>query len=161
IAIPAELWAELGGFDELFVPAYGEDADLAMRIRSRGKEVWFQPQSRVIHYEGRTSGTDAKAGVKAYQEINSRKLYLRWRETLATHRANGDSPYFERERGVRKRALVVDATTPTPKQDAGSVTTTLTLRLFQDLGYKPYYAPQDNFLFDAEQTPELLRFGVE
>ena len=23
-----------------------------------GRELWFQPQSRVVHYEGRTSGTD-------------------------------------------------------------------------------------------------------
>jgi len=161
IAVPADLWADLGGFDELFVPAYCEDADLALRIRAHGKDVWFQPQSRVVHYEGRTSGTDTKSGAKAYQEINGKKLFLRWRETLAAHRANGDSPYFERDRGVHKRALVVDATTPTPKQDAGSVTTTLTLRLFQDLGYKPYYAPQDNFLFDPTHSPELLRLGVE
>jgi O-antigen biosynthesis protein len=161
IAMPAALWTELGGFDEFFAPAYCEDADLAMRVRAHGKEVWLQPQSRVIHYEGRTSGTDATSGVKAYQEVNSRKLHLRWRDTLAAHRANGDSPYFERERGVRKRALVVDATTPTPKQDAGSVTTTLTLRLFQQLGYKPYYVPQDNFLFEPAHTPDLLRLGVE
>ncbi len=161
IAIQAELWRELGGFDELFVPAYCEDADLALRIRAAGRDVWYQPQSRVIHYEGRTSGTDTKSGAKAYQEINGKKLFLRWRETFAGHRANGDSPYFERDRGVRKRALVVDATTPTPKQDAGSVTTTLTLKLFQELGYKPYYAPQDNFLFEPEHTPNLLRLGVE
>lgn len=161
IALPADLWAELGGFDDTFAPAYCEDVDLALRVRARGREVWFQPQSRVIHYEGRTGGTDTSSGVKAYQAINSKKLYLRWRETLATHRANGDAPYFEREREVHKRALVVDATTPTPKQDAGSVTTTLTLRLFQQLGYKAYYAPQDNFLFDAAHTPDLLRIGVE
>jgi GT2 family glycosyltransferase len=161
IAVPAELWEAVGGFDELFIPAYCEDSDLALRLRARGKQIWYQAQSRVIHYEGRTSGTDAKSGVKAYQEINGKKLFLRWREALATHRANGDSPYFERERDVCKRALVVDATTPTPKQDAGSVTTTLTLKLFQQLGYKAYYAPQDNFLFEPAHTPDLLRLGVE
>ena len=161
IAVPAELWADLGGFDEMFAPAYCEDSDLASRVRAHGREVWYQAQSRVIHYEGRTSGTDTATGIKAYQEINSRKLYLRWRRTLLTHRANGEAPYFERERDVHARALVVDATTPTPRQDAGSVTTTQTLRLFQDLGYKVYYAPQDNFLFDPAHTPELLRLGVE
>lgn len=161
IAVPAELWRSVGGFDELFVPAYCEDADLALRIRAAGREIWFQPLSRVIHYEGRTAGTDTKSGVKAHQETNTKKLFLRWRETLTTHRANGDAPYFERERGVTKRALVVDATTPTPKQDAGSVTTMQTLALFQQLGYKMYYAPQDNFLYDAAHTPALLRIGIE
>jgi GT2 family glycosyltransferase/glycosyltransferase involved in cell wall biosynthesis len=161
VAVPAESWHALGGFDELFVPAYCEDADLALRIRAAGRKVWYQPQSRVIHYEGRTSGTDTGEGAKAYQAINAKKLYLRWRDTLADHRPNGEAPYFERERHVRRRALVVDATTPTPKQDAGSVTTLLTLRLFQDLGYKTHYAPQDNFLFEPAHTPELLRLGIE
>jgi GT2 family glycosyltransferase/glycosyltransferase involved in cell wall biosynthesis len=161
IAIPADLWRQLGGFDELFVPAYGEDSDLALRLRAAGREVWFQAQSRVIHYEGRTSGTDTRVGIKAYQEINAKKLFLRWRDSLATHRTNGEAPYFERDRLTRKRALVVDATTPTPKQDAGSVTTTLTLRLFDQLGYKPYYTPQDNFLYEPAHTPDLLRLGVE
>ena len=161
IAIPVALWREVGGLDELYVPAYGEDADLALRLRAAGREVWYQAQSRVIHYEGRTSGTDTRSGVKAYQEVNARKLLLRWRETLCSHRPNGEAPYFERDRFVRKRALVVDATTPTPKQDAGSVTTTLTLRLFGELGYKPYYTPQDNFLYEPAHTPDLLRLGVE
>ncbi len=161
VAIPAEVWRELGGFDAMFAPAYCEDSDFCLRLRASGRAVWYQPASRVIHYEGRTSGTDTAGGVKAYQRINAGKLFLRWRETLATHRANGEAPYFERERGVRRRALIVDATTPTPKQDAGSVTTTLTLRLFRDLGYKPHFAPQDNFLFLPEHTPALQAIGVE
>ncbi len=161
VAVPAAVWRELGGLDELYVPAYCEDSDLALRIRATGREIWYQAQSRVIHYEGRTSGTDTRSGVKAYQEVNSRKLFLRWHDTLTTHRPSGEAPYFERDRGVRKRALVVDATTPTPKQDAGSVTTTLTLRLFDQLGYKPYYTPQDNFLYEPAHTPDLLRLGVE
>ena len=161
IALPTKLFHALGGFDTHFAPAYCEDADLAMRVRESGHQVWFQPQSRVVHYEGRTSGTDTSQGVKAYQIVNSRKLFLRWRERLATHRPNGEAPFLERERQSVRRALIVDATTPTPRQDAGSVTTTLTLRLFQQLGYKAQFVPQDNFLYDPEHTPDLLRAGVE
>lgn len=161
VAIPADVWREFGGFDEMFAPAYCEDSDLCLRLRQSGRAVWYQPLSRVIHYEGRTSGTDTASGVKAYQLVNSGKLFLRWRERLTAHRPNGEAPYFERERDVRRRALIVDATTPTPKQDAGSVTTTLTLRLFRDLGYKPHFAPQDNFLFEPNHTPALQAMGVE
>ncbi len=161
VAVPRDLWCELGGFDAAFAPAYCEDSDLCLRIRAHGRAVWYQPTSRVIHYEGRTSGTDIASGVKAYQRVNAGKLFLRWRETLAAHRANGEAPYFERERDVRRRALIVDATTPTPKQDAGSVTTTQTLRLFRDIGYKPHFVPQDNFLFLPEHTPALQAMGVE
>lgn len=161
VAIPAAVWRELGGFDPLFAPAYCEDADFCLRVRQSGRAAWYQPTSRVIHYEGRTSGTDTTSGVKAYQTVNVGKLFLRWRERLAAHRPNGEAPYFERERDVRHRALIVDATTPTPKQDAGSVTTTLTLRLFRDLGYKPHFTPQDNFLFEPAHTPALQALGVE
>ncbi len=161
IAVPRELWRTLGGFDPFYTPAYSEDADLAMRVRAAGHEVWLQPQSRVIHYEGRTAGTDVATGVKAHQATNMRRFYLRWRDTLASHRPNGFEPYHERERGQIRRALVIDATTPTPQQDAGSVTTTQTLTLFQALGYKTHYVPQDNFLFEPEYTDALLRLGVE
>ncbi len=161
IAVPAALLQELGGFDARYAPAYAEDADLAMRVRAIGREVWFQPQSRVIHYEGKTSGTDLGEGVKAYQVANEKKLFLRWHRELVAHRRNGEAPYLERERGALRRALVVDATNPTPSQDAGSVTTTLTLHLFQSLGYKAYFVPQDNFLFEPEHTEALLRTGVE
>ncbi len=161
IAVPAELWRAHGGLDARYAPAYGEDADLALRIRASAREVWLQPQSRVVHYEGKTSGTDLQQGVKAHQVVNQKKLFLRWHRDLASHRRNGEAPYLERERGVMRRALVIDATTPTPKQDAGSVTTTLTLQLFQALGYKAHFVPQDNFLFEPEHTDALLRIGVE
>ena len=161
VAIPLDLWHELGGFDARFAPAYCEDADLGLRINAAGRTVWYQPTSRVIHYEGRTSGTDTASGVKAHQVANAAKLFLRWRDRLAQHRPNGEAPYLERDRAVRQRALIVDATSPTPKQDAGSVTTTQTLQLFAELGYKPYYMPQDNFLFEPEHTPALQAMGVE
>ena len=56
---------------------------------------------------------------------------------------------------------MVDATNPTPLQDAGSVTTTQTLRLFQELGYKVHFVPQDNFLYEPGPTDALLRMGIE
>ncbi|NWG53835.1 MAG: glycosyltransferase, partial [Hydrogenophilaceae bacterium] len=162
IALPADLWRSLGGFDELYRPAYCEDSDLALRVRHvSGKGVWLQPLSRVIHYEGKTSGTDVTKGVKAYQVTNAQKLKARWRQVLAQHRPNGQAPDLEKDRGVEKRALMIDATTPTPDQDAGSVTAVLTTRLYQQLGYKLTFAPEDNFLFLPPYTPDLQRTGVE
>jgi GT2 family glycosyltransferase len=161
IALPAALWRELNGFDRLFTPAYCEDADLALRVVAAGREIWFQPQSRIVHYEGKTSGTDTGAGTKAYQVINSKKLFLRWQERLSRRRRNADAPYFEREREVRKRILVVDITTPTPNQDAGSVQTFMALQCCLELGYKPFFVPVDNWLFQPGYTTDLQRIGVE
>jgi glycosyltransferase involved in cell wall biosynthesis len=161
VVLPTELWRNLGGFDPLYTPAYCEDADLCLRIAARGQEVWLQTQSRVVHYEGKTSGTDVSNGVKAYQIINTRKLYLRWRERLESHRSNAEAPYFERERTKQRRMLIVDATTPTPKHDAGSVQTALAIQVSQQLGFKTHFVAEHNWLFQPEFTTDLQRVGVE
>jgi len=161
IALPSALWRQLGGFDRHYSPAYCEDTDLAFRVRSAGYEVWFQPLSRIVHYEGKTSGTDTATGTKAYQVVNTKKLFLRWREVLMAHRPNGEAPFLERERAIQKRFLVVDATAPTPDQDAGSVQTFMALQACQGLGYKVHFVPQDNWLFEPKYIPALQRFGVD
>jgi GT2 family glycosyltransferase/glycosyltransferase involved in cell wall biosynthesis len=161
IALRRADWDRLGGFDRYFHPAYCEDADLCMRVRQAGQEVWFQPQSRVVHYEGKTSGTDTTTGVKAYQVLNTKKLFLRWRDQLASHRNNGEAPYFEKDRAVRSRMLVIDATTPTPDQDAGSLQTVLGLQACASLGYGTAFVPEDNFLFQQGYTTDLQAMGIE
>ncbi len=161
IALTTELWRTLDGFDRFYTPAYCEDVDLCLKVVASGREVWYQPGSRIIHYEGKTSGTDTRTGVKAYQVINTRKLFLRWRERLELHRPNGEASYFERERKVRRRMLVVDVTTPTPKEDAGSVQTVLGLQVCRDAGYKVHFVPGDNWLFQHGHTTDLQRIGIE
>ena len=161
IALPADLWRRLDGFDPHYAPAYCEDSDLALRVKQAERDVLYQPLSRVIHYEGRTAGTDLSTGVKSYQVENQVKLQARWAKQLRSHRPNGENPSFERERHVARRVLVLDATTPTPDQDAGSVTTVKIITLFQLMGYKVTFAPVSNFLFQADYTANLQRLGVE
>ncbi len=74
ILIPRSIWDALGGFDELYSPAYYEDTDLAFRIRSAGYKVFYQPKSQVIHFEGTSSGTDIGSGIKQYQQVNQGKI---------------------------------------------------------------------------------------
>jgi GT2 family glycosyltransferase len=161
IALPASLWRALDGFDPWFGPAYCEDADLAFRVRAAGRQVWFQPQSRIVHYEGKTSGFDVSTGTKAYQVSNMKKLFLRWREVLASHRRRPEALYLERERNVMQRFLVVDVTAPTPDQDAGSVQTYLALQVIGALGYKAHFVAEDNWLFQPKYTTALQRLGVD
>ena len=161
IALPAWLWRDLGGLDRDYAPAYYEDTDAAFRVRASGREVWFQPASRVIHYEGRTSGTDMASGAKSYQAINHGKFLYRWREQLLRHGSNRATVMTESQRQVTKRALLLDDTAPTPKRDAGSNYSMLTMRLFQALGYQLSYVPQDNFLYQPEYIGLLQRRGID
>ncbi len=160
IALRRSLWNELGGFDERYAPAYFEDADLAFAVRQAGFRVVYQPASRVVHHEGISSGTDLGSGVKAYQVVNRSKFAEKWAGRLATHRAPGESPRLERDRDVIGRMLVIDATTPTPDLDAGSVTAYFFLKLFRELGYKVVFAPE-NLAFIDKYTPALQTLGIE
>lgn len=161
IMVPKALFEELGGFDELYLPAYCEDSDLALKIRERGYRVIYQPLSTVLHYEGATCGTDISHGTKAYQVRNAMKLLTRWREVLATHQPPGIDIDRAKDRSAARRVLVLDHCTPTPNKDAGSVTIYNTLILLREMGFQVTFIPVDNCAFIPQFTPALQRSGIE
>jgi GT2 family glycosyltransferase/glycosyltransferase involved in cell wall biosynthesis len=161
LAVPRDLFLELGGFDEHYAPAYGEDSDLAFRVRQAGRTVVYQPLAQVIHEEGATSGRDLATGVKAYQVQNAQKLYARWRHVLEDHGEPGVDVDRAKDRDAGLRVLVLDHCTPTPDQDAGSITALNVMRLLQRLGFKVTFIPESNFLFLDEYTTNLQRMGIE
>ena len=162
LMIERELFEQLNGFDELYLPAYYEDTDLAFRVRAAGKRTVVQPASEIVHLEGVTSGTDtAGTGVKRYQVINHRKFYQRWRDTLARHRFNGERPDLEAERNVKRRAYFIDDTVPTPDQDAGSNAALQHMIALMELGYKVTFLPADNMAQIDPYTRNLQKLGIE
>ena len=160
IMVPRSLFEALGRFDERYLPAYFEDADLAFSVRQAGRQVLYQPLSQVIHHEGISSGTDLGSGIKAYQVINREKFAGKWKDRLVLHRSPGEEPFLERERSVKGRILVIDATTPTPDCDAGSVTAFFYLKILVELGYKVSFAPA-NLVSLEKYTADLQRIGIE
>lgn len=161
LMIRAELFARLGGFDEHYLPAYNEDSDLAFRVRRSGSRVLYQPLSRVVHFEGVTSGTDLTRGAKAYQVANTRKFAERWREELVVQGAPGAAPHLVRDRNIAGRVLVIDHCTPTPDQDAGSITALNLMRIIGAMGLKVTFVPEDNMLYLDRYTADLQRLGIE
>lgn len=160
IMVARDRLMQFGGFDAHYAPAYYEDTDLAFKLRREGLRVLYQPLSVVVHYEGVSSGTDLGSGIKQYQAVNQAKFFERWRDALASHRANGVEPLLEKDRGRSKRLLFVDACTPRPDHDAGSVVALNYLKIFLHLGYKVTFVP-DNLAFDGDYTRALQRIGVE
>jgi GT2 family glycosyltransferase/ubiquinone/menaquinone biosynthesis C-methylase UbiE len=161
IMVPASLFTELGGFDEHYMPAYCEDSDLALKIRSRGYRVIYQPMSVVVHHEGITSGTDTGHGTKAYQVTNGAKLFERWKHRLATHQPNGVNPDNAKDRRMKHRVLVLEHCTPTPDQDAGSVSVFNMLLLLREMDFQVTFIAEDNFLYMPDYTVMLQRAGIE
>ncbi len=161
IMVPKALFDELGGFDEHYVPAYCEDADLALKIRDKGYRVIYQPMSVVIHYEGITSGTDITKGVKAYQVVNSQKLFARWQARLIGHQFPGLDVDKAKDRRATRRVLYLDHCTPTPDQDSGSIDAYNHMLLLREMDFQVTFIPEDNFLYMSPYTADLQRVGIE
>lgn len=162
ILLRNDLFQRLGRFDEIFVPAYCEDTDLAFKVRAEGLKVYFQPKSVVVHYEGVSHGTDLKAGIKSYQVENQKKFLSKWEDVLdRDHFPNGEQVALAcgRTRG-RPTVLVVDHYIPQPDRDAGSRTMWQFMQMFQRRGMDVKFWPA-NLWFDPVYTEKLQQLGVE
>lgn len=155
-----ELWDTVGGLSDYLEPMYFEDTDLAFKIRAAGSTVWYVPGSTVYHFEGVTSGTDARSGFKRYQEINRPKFKRRWVHDYAAHGTYGHAPDLEKDRNILGRILFIDYTTPTPDRDAGSYAAVREIELMQSLGFKVTLLPE-NLAWLGGYTKELQDRGVE
>lgn len=179
IMIKKSLWDEIGGFDEAFAPAYYEDTDLAFEVRKRGYEVIYQPFSEVVHFEGKSNGTDTSTGIKRYQEVNHEKFVAKWKDTLRSkHYKGGDRMFAARERlqdveansphsnhgvdGASSRSVIVivDRFSPQFDKDAGSRSVWQHLNAMLDMGYSVKFLQSDS-RSDSRYERALQERGVE
>lgn len=56
MAVRADLFASLGGFDEQFNPFGPEDIDFSLRLQKRGFEAWYIPSAAAYHDVNHTIG---------------------------------------------------------------------------------------------------------
>ncbi len=156
------LWNKTGGFDQSFSPCYYEDTDYAFTIRSMGYRVVYQPKSVVIHFEGKSHGTDINSGFKSYQAVNKEKFYKKWRSVLnKDHFAPSNNFFLARDRGHKKKnILVIDYKVPSYDKDAGSRATYNHLKLFLKMGLNVKYIGND-FIEKEPYTTELMQMGIE
>lgn len=162
LLIRRSLFERVGRFDERYVPAYCEDADLAFKVRAAGLDVLYQPESVVVHYEGVSNGTDTRSGIKAHQVTNQKAFFQRWRNVLERdHFENGQSVSVAsgRTRG-RISVLIVDHKVPEPDRDAGSRSLLCFIRVLQEMGCQVKLWP-DNLWYDPAYVRPLQQMGVE
>ncbi len=170
IMIRKSLWNAIGGFDELYTPAYCEDSDLAFAIREKGYKVVFQPLSEVVHFESVSHGKEeketkveeGKLSIQAVRILNQKKLFEKWKEVLlAEHFSNGENVFHARDRSARKKTiLVIDHYVPEFDKDAGSKTVFQYLELLVSLGLNVKFLG-DNFYRPEPYTSILQQMGVE
>lgn len=160
ILLRRSLFAQLGQFDQRYAPAYYEDTDLAFAVRATGLRVFYEPRSRVIHFEGITAGTDTGSGMKRYQVINREKFLDKWHDVLARQPAPGTPIQIAATHRAQRRVLIIDATTPTPDQDSGSLRMVNLMRVLRRNACHVVFMAS-NRAWVERYTGELQELGIE
>jgi GT2 family glycosyltransferase len=76
-------WNELGGFDEIFKPAYYEETDYCTRLWERNLRVVYEPNAVLLHYEFASSESQSHA--TDLQREHQRIFAAQHQDLLANH----------------------------------------------------------------------------
>jgi GT2 family glycosyltransferase/glycosyltransferase involved in cell wall biosynthesis len=160
IAIRRGVFERLGGFDVRYAPAYYEDTDLAFAVRGAGLRVLVQPAAKVVHDEGGTAGTDVRVGPKAAQVRNQQVFREHRAAQLAAQPPPGTIPSPATLHRGQRQILVIDALTPQPDHDSGSLRMVNLMQLLHDGGAHVAFLPA-NREHAGRYTEVLQEAGVE
>jgi GT2 family glycosyltransferase len=161
LLVKKSVFDAVGGFDMNFSPAYYEDTDLCFAVRDKGYRVLYQPSSVIVHKEGATLGTNISKGMKAYQPINQKKFYEKWKHKFKGRLlASYENAIVGKSRKSGKKILYIDHHVPTPDQDSGSLRTFYMLGILSWLGHDVTFWP-DNLYRSEPYVTELQQKGIE
>lgn len=116
-----DLFAEMGGFDERFAPAYYEETDFCLRLWQRGLRVVYDPRAVIDHFE---FGSSEKSGQALALQQKNRLLFLEKHQEFLTRQFDPAEtnilPARTRPTEPRtERVLVLDDRVPLPPLGAG------------------------------------------
>lgn len=83
LMVRADLWRQLGGFDDNLAPAYCEDVDLCLSVRAAGYRVLYEPDATIIHHFSVTSEAVASSFKVQLSQRNQQKLAQKWQRRAA------------------------------------------------------------------------------
>jgi GT2 family glycosyltransferase/2-polyprenyl-3-methyl-5-hydroxy-6-metoxy-1,4-benzoquinol methylase len=159
LLVRTDIFKRLEGFDERYIPAYYEDADLCIGIQNLGYKIIYQPQVTIFHHEFTSS---SKEHATKYMETNRSKFLEKWQESLK--RKEIDSPNaILNERDIRKgkKILVIDDRIPASNQGSGYPRANTLLKYLGELGYKVTFFPFDDTTPWQPYTSQFQELGIE
>lgn len=111
LLIRRDAFERLGGFDEIYAPAYYEETDLCMRLWAEGLRVVYEPQAVIDHFEFGSSEKSETA--LELQRRNQAIFRERHAERLAIHYQPDPANILRaRMRDDRPRILFVEDRVP-------------------------------------------------
>jgi ADP-heptose:LPS heptosyltransferase len=133
--IERQLFEEVTGITEDY-EMYFEDTDLCMKVRQKGKKVFYEPQCVLIHHEGKSSPNQAT--IDAFNAKAATLFYQRWSDEVV--RFDFENLISKNEgKYIHLRQEIL----PIPEDGSSSATRFETIlnhlaRLFKSVG--PFYA---------------------
>lgn len=89
------LWKQLGGFDEIFAPAYYEDADYCLSVNQAGYKVLYHPEVIIRHYE---FGSSEGSNYAVELSVRNQSKFLGKHANLLARHFEPDAENIERAR---------------------------------------------------------------
>lgn len=153
---------EVGGFDQSLQCIEAADLDLAFALRASGDRVLYQPCSEVMQQTWPRSAPPPCARSGGIAETRDlARLRTKWATALEELAAMVTSQATAADRWARARILIIDACTPTPDQDSGSVDMINYMRILNGLGYRVSFVPETDLQHAGRYTRALQAIGVE
>jgi GT2 family glycosyltransferase len=165
MVVGRDVFADVGGFDPAYAPAYFEDVDLCFKLRARGLRTIYEPRSRVVHVR---FGSGSFESARNLMEKNRHLFVERWGERLAQRPRLLEVAQYPhqmlaaRDADALERFLVIDDRVPFHDRGSGDP------RMAQLLTELAALWPSARITFlaadgqDAQRYAEpLLRGGIE
>ncbi|TKC12898.1 glycosyltransferase [Pedobacter polaris] len=152
----------LNGLDTLYMPAYYEDTDFCFAVRHKlNKKVIYNPLSELVHFEGITSGKNAKKGnVKSYQVLNQIKFAEKWKIELSNYLAPKQAEASVYKYVKQQTLVIVDSYLPRYDKESGSHRVYELIKIFKSLDLHLIFIP-DNGKAEQPYYDLLTRNGIE
>ncbi|HJE22630.1 MAG TPA: glycosyltransferase family 2 protein [Methylorubrum populi] len=82
LAMRAEVFAQVGGFDAADLAVAFNDVDLCLKVRAAGYRIVWTPHARLVHHESKSRGAEDTPEKRARFEAESRVMRERWEPVL-------------------------------------------------------------------------------
>ena len=144
----ADVVKELGGFDEDFMPAYYEDADLCVRMLKSGWRILYDPAVSVEHLEFGSAATSEAS--MALMRRGRRIFRSKHKEFLKDQpKADEQNILRARTRAARKRVLFIEDTVPLRRLGSGFVRSNDIVHAIDAAGYEVHVFPINGAPYDV------------
>lgn len=138
----------LAGFDEAFMPAYYEDADLCVRMLQAGYRIVYDPAISVEHLEFGSAVTPEAS--MALMRRGRRIFRERHKAFLQAQPSPGrQTPTRARERGGRPKLLFIEDTVPLRRLGSGFVRSNDIVHAIDRAGYDVHVFPMNGAPYDV------------